>query len=147
MLLDFPRFFLQEQSFKISNSISEVVDLRSPQLSPKSIKKIEGMISSFNVTVKSNGSDLSDNGRQSEQNGELQSVASGNEELTLKAVGLDQEKFALIQHRNIKSNLSQVIRYDDEALVMGYQLQVVSNTAVLLTKTNQKIKLLMYKRK
>jgi hypothetical protein len=87
---------------------------------------------------------------QAKQSGELQVLFVGDHKLVLKAiVNNQQQRSALLQVTNIKDNSLRVEKFNDLEDVYGFQLQVVNNTQVQLSKQNvnerQLITLTMYK--
>ena len=84
--------------------------------------------------------------KQAEQNGELISVFAGDYELKLKAVIITNEPYVLIEQKNVNDNNTRLVKYSDMQIVHGYNLKVLSNTEVELTKGQQNITLIMYQR-
>ena len=84
--------------------------------------------------------------KQAEQNGELVSVFAGDYELKLKAVIITNEPYVLIEQKNVNDNNTRLVKYSDMQIVHGYNLKVLSNTEVELTKGQQNITLIMYQR-
>jgi hypothetical protein len=87
---------------------------------------------------------------QSQQTGELPALFVGEHKLVLKAiVHNEQQRSALMQITNIKDKSLRVEKFNDLGDVYGFQLQVINNTQVQLSKQNvnerQLITLTMYK--
>ena len=84
------------------------------------------------------------------QHGAMQEMFAEGNRLQLKAVVQDNDQrygdaYALIAVTNPDSRQSEVIKYRHGDSVFGFQLTLVNNTQVQLSKSKQRVTLLMYK--
>ncbi len=129
-------------------SQQSLVEVPLPLLSDSSKQGLEEVYKKY--TQPEQSSKVQEKGlsaaKQAEQNGELITVFADNYELRLKAVIFTSKPYVLIEQKDINDSSSQLVKYDDMQTVHGYSLKILSNTEVELSKDQQNITLIMYKR-
>jgi len=154
------RLFQGSQKNTHNDNPFNVQPMKLPSVTEETLVQIEQGYEKYRTTSTEKKADSAGMSieEQAKQTGELKSVFIGNKKLELKAVLTEESKInqknekkqsVLLQVIDTEKDTSVIEKFSNLDSVYGFQLEVISNTQVQLTKQNndlqQKIMLTMYK--
>ncbi len=149
------RFTFSNNAADFSRELLEDVNFTSRQLSEAEVKKLVELYSKYILSEEVEQAAQEENKglslkQQLAQTGELSEVYVGEYKIELKAVidASNSNKKALLLFTNVKTAESKIEEYQDNTLVHDFNLKVMNNTQVYLSRTHaqgkQEITLNMY---
>jgi hypothetical protein len=139
----YQRFFVGQSVIKPRLLLEPLTPIKTLQLSSAHVEKLRGKYAQFTQKDDDSSADISEDllsqEQQALQRGELQTVFVGTKSLKLRAILHDTQNvnrsYALVEVSDVTSKATSVEKVIDRDGIEGFELTIVSGTAVILSRT------------